>query len=47
MPGGLIAINEKLQGGEWSALFDFASEKDLRVERLGSNEVPMVIAKPS
>ena len=47
MPGGLIAIDEKLQGDESSALIDFASEKDLRVERLGSNEVPMVIVKPS
>ena len=33
MPGGLIAIDEKLQGGESLALFDFASE-DLGVERL-------------
>lgn len=39
----IIAIDEKLQGGETEALSEFASEKNLAVERSGPNNVPMMI----
>jgi hypothetical protein len=43
VPGGLIVIDEKLQGSESEALLDFAKKHSFKVERFGSNEVPMVI----
>ena len=43
VPGGLIVIDEKLQGSESEAILDFAKKHSFRVERFGSNEVPMVI----
>ena len=39
----IIAIDEKLQGGETEALVAFAAEKHLTVERYGSNTVPMML----
>lgn len=46
VPGGYIVIDEKLQGGETEAIFDFAKKHSLKVERLGANEVPMAIKIP-
>lgn len=43
VPGGIIAIDEKIQGDESSALIDFAKEKGLEIERLGKNSVPMIV----
>lgn len=43
VPGGIIAIDEKMQGDESLALIDFAKEKALKIERLGNNTVPMII----
>ena len=39
----IIAIDEKLQGGETEALIDFAQEKKQRITRQGPNSVPMMI----
>ncbi len=47
VPGGMIVIDEKLQGGESEALIEFAKSKNLNVERLGGNEVPMAIIIPN
>ena len=46
-PGGYMSIDEKLQGGETEAIFDFAKKYSLKVERLGPNEVPLTIKIPS
>lgn len=47
VPGGVIAIDEKQQGGETAALMDFAAKNGLVVERLvGGNQVPMAISIP-
>jgi len=46
MPGGVIAIDEKLQGGETEAIVEFAKEMDLPVKRGGPNQVPMLIEIP-
>ena len=43
VPGGFIAIDEKIQGGETEAILDFAKKHNLKVQRLGNNEVPMFI----
>ncbi len=43
VPGGLIIIDEKLQGSESEAILDFAKKYSFKVERFGSNEVPMAI----
>ena len=43
VPGGFIVIDEKLQGSETEAILDFAKKHSFRVERFGSNEVPMTI----
>ena len=43
MDNAIIAIDEKLQGGETEALTEFASEKHLTVERSGTNTVPMML----
>ena len=43
VPGGFIVIDEKLQGSETEAILDFAKIHSFRVERFGSNEVPMTI----
>lgn len=43
VPGGLIIIDEKLQGSESEAILDFAKRYSFKVERFGSNEVPMAI----
>ena len=43
VPGGIIAIDEKIQGDESSALIDFAKETGLEIERLGKNSVPMIV----
>lgn len=46
MPGAIIAIDEKLQGGESEALIAFARDHELVVKRGGSNQVPMMIELP-
>jgi hypothetical protein len=46
VPGGFIVIDEKLQGSETQAIFDFAKKNLLKVERFGGNEVPMAIQIP-
>jgi len=43
VPGGLIVIDEKLQGGESEAILEFAKLNCYKVQRLGGNEVPMAI----
>ena len=43
MDNAIIAIDEKLQGGETEALSEFAAEKNLTVERSGTNTVPMML----
>ena len=43
VPGGFIVIDEKLQGSETEAILDFAKKQNLKVQRFGSNEVPMFI----
>ena len=43
LPGGVIAIDEKLQGGESRAIIDFGKKHNLKVERFGPNEIPMAI----
>ena len=43
MPGGLIVIDEKLQGGETEALVEFANENDLNIEKGKGSGVPMFI----
>ena len=43
VPGGFIVIDEKLQGNESEAILDFAKKYSFKVERFGSNEVPMAI----
>ena len=43
VPGGFIVIDEKLQGSETEAILDFAKIHSFKVERFGSNEVPMTI----
>jgi hypothetical protein len=43
MPGGLIVIDEKLQGGETEALLEFARENNLSISRQKGNSVPMFI----
>ena len=45
-PGGIICIDEKLQGSETKALIDFAEKNNLRVERNSNLSVPMQIMKP-
>jgi len=47
VPGGLIVIDEKLQGSETKAIYNFAKQHSLKVERFGGNEVPMAIQIPS
>lgn len=43
MPGGLMVIDEKLQGGETEAIIDFAKKNFLKIKKLGPNEVPIAI----
>ena len=43
MPGGLIVIDEKIQWGETSALFDFAKNHSLKIKRHNGMQVPMTI----
>lgn len=46
MPGGYIVIDEKLQGSETEAILEFAKKNSLRVQKFGTNEVPMGIQIP-
>jgi hypothetical protein len=43
IPGGIIAIDEKFQGDESLALSDFAAEKGAKIQKFGSNSVPMIM----
>lgn len=45
-PGGVICIDEKVQGAETRALIEFAEKKGLRVLRNSNLDVPMQIVKP-
>lgn len=45
-PGGIICIDEKVQGAETKALVDFAKLKSLKIERSSNLDVPMQIVKP-
>ena len=47
VPGGYIVIDEKKQWGETSAIINFAKKHSLKIERLGSNEVPMALSIPN
>ena len=42
-PGAVIAIDEKRQGSETRALYDFAESSGLQVEYLGAGNVPALI----
>ena len=46
MPGGIFAIDEKLQGGENEAMIEFAKSHKFSIEKPGRNQVPMVIKVP-
>jgi hypothetical protein len=45
-PGGVICIDEKVQGAETSALIRFAEKRGLKVLRNSNLDVPMQIVKP-
>jgi hypothetical protein len=46
VPGGIIAIDEKMQGGETASLLKFADKNGLRCERIAGRNVPMIIKIP-
>ena len=46
-PGGIFAIDEKLQGGESEAMIEFAEINKLKIEKPGINQVPMIIRVPN
>lgn len=42
-PGGLIVVDEKIQGSETEAIIDFAKKNEFDLIKFGSNEVPICI----
>lgn len=45
VPGGLVAVDEKIQGGESRAVLAFAEEKKLKPFRLAEPSPPMLLRK--
>ncbi len=45
-PGGIYAIDEKMQGGESEAMIEFAKKNKFNIEKPGINQVPMLIRLP-
>ena len=43
VPGGIFAIDEKLQGGENEAMLEFAKSHEFTIEKPGRNQDPMII----
>lgn len=43
MPGGIFAIDEKLQGGETEAIINFAGKNNLIIQKPGIMQVPMLV----
>ena len=42
MPGGIFAIDEKIQGGETEAIIQFSGENNLMIEKPGAMQVPIM-----
>jgi len=43
VPGSIFAVDEKTQGGESEAMIEFARINKLKIEKPGTNQVPMII----